>query len=55
MSDLPMGAGQKRIKKLIAPPEAMMAKKRRDTVGSEQGGNVLVFPLDLSTHYMAIT
>ena len=50
------GAGQKRIKSLIAPPDAHMAKKRRDTTGASQGEikNTLVFPSDLSTHYMAM-
>lgn len=53
-SNVPLGAGQKRIKSLIAPPEHLMGKKRRDTTGVSQGvGNTLVFPLDLSTHYMA--
>ena len=50
------GAGQKRIKSLIAPPpDAHMAKKRRDTRGSDQASDdTLVFPSDLSTHYMAM-
>ena len=54
-TDIPMGAAQKRIKSLLAPPDAMMDKKRRDTTGQSQSGeaNILVFPMDLSTHYMA--
>jgi hypothetical protein len=50
------GAGQARIRSLIAPPEAQMGKKRRDTTGVGIGKNnnsILVFPGDLSTHYMA--
>lgn len=55
MTDL-RGAGQKRIKSLIAPPDAQMAKKRRDTTGQSQakGEDIMVFPSDLSTHYMAM-
>jgi hypothetical protein len=50
-----LGAGQKRIRSLIAPPDAIMEKKRRDTTGQSQStdGSILVFPMDLSTHYMA--
>jgi len=49
-----MGAGRRRIQALIAPPEATMEQKRRNVIGSAQGGNILVFPLDLSSHYMAL-
>lgn len=50
-----IGAGQKRIRSLIAPPGAVMGKKRRNTTGQSQSGgdNIKVFPKDLSTHYMA--
>jgi len=49
-----MGAGQSRIKSLIAPPGGVMDRKRRDTTGQSQGtDSILVFPMDLSTHYMA--
>ena len=55
MTDVNLGAGQKRIRSLIAPPGAAMDRKRRDTTGFSQTGqpNILVFPEDLSTHYMA--
>lgn len=53
-SDQNLGAGQKRIRNLIAPPGATMDKKRRDTLGhSQSGNNIKVFPSDLSSHYMA--
>jgi len=59
-----MGAGQNRIRSLIAPPGAAMDRKRRSTNGVYTGGagqyqsgkgndSILVFPMDLSTHYMA--
>jgi hypothetical protein len=56
MSDVNLGAGQKRIRSLIAPPGAAMDRKRRDTTGVGIGKNnnsILVFPEDLSLHYMA--
>jgi len=59
MSDVNLGAGQKRIRSLIKPPSDAMHKKRRDTTGQDQGkggtgSNIKVFPSDLSTHYMAL-
>jgi len=59
MSNTPLeikGPGQKRIKALIAPPDEDMAKKRRSTTGFGRAGEdkILVFPKDLSTHYMAL-
>ena len=56
MSDVNLGAGQKRIRSLIKPPSQEMHEKRRDTIGSDlgNGGPIKVFPSDLSTHYMAL-
>ena len=59
-----MGAGQNRIRSLITPPGVAMDKKRRSTVGQpkysagqyqsgKDSDSILVFPMDLSTHYMA--
>jgi len=58
-----IGAGQERIRTLIAPPGGVMDRKRRSTSGAQSYGagqnqsksdnSILVFPMDLSTHYMA--
>ncbi len=60
MPDGNLGAGQKRIRKLVAPPSEQMRKKRAETIGAKikAGGGVsdtlLVFPEDLASHYMVM-
>ena len=43
-----------RIKDLIRPPSSVMKQRRGSVTGSDQRGpSTLVFPTDLSSHFMA--